>query len=531
MGKWLIYLFMVVVLCSIGYARNVSIEAQLFDTSNNILSGSHTVNITIYNSTNHTVYSNTSVVSLDANGRFFRYVNTTYHFDDSTYVTFTVDADSETSQALIGYVPNAINARYINGSSILDYVPYVGATANVDLGNKNVTTTGDVSARIMSIYNPVPPEDYLYFDNQSNYLMFEKGGQAFELSADLYMLDGEAIWFGGGAGSASSEGSIYSDGTDVFFTGSAGTDLVMGSFDKYTFDEEITMVDGKTITWGAGSAIIEAGATADDMTFKVGGGGTNRALTLMGLNSTAYFHDWNITTTGIVNTPQINDASTDTLGINTAPVANQMLTSSFTNPSDSASSYMRKDTYTLSGGAAEDEELYQYGHYMDINVAGTIEPASEYVSSQNVYGQYVDISSSLNASSVDDTFSLFGYYSLVNHVSGTAQDAYLYGGWFQSSGNLETGGPVSNHYGIVATALSVADNNYGGFFSASGATNNYGIYVAAGNVNLGSGAVTSTGTITTTKNITATVHTGKNKSYGIWSNDTDMIIGFIEGLP
>jgi hypothetical protein len=231
------------------------------------------------------------------------------------YADYYYDSDSTTYMAYFdGSYWNGYYGYMDIDSINIDSNIISSSTGTISFADDNLETTGDVSARTMSIYNPVPPEDYLYFDAQSNYLMFEKGAQAFELSKDLYMPDGEEIRFGGGATGGGHEGYIYSDGTDVFFTGSAGTDLVMGGFDKYTFDEDITMVGGKTITWGSGDSVIEAGTTADDMTFKIGGGGTNRALTLMGLNSTAYFHDWDITTTGMLTATTLNITGNATIG-------------------------------------------------------------------------------------------------------------------------------------------------------------------------------------------------------------------------
>ena len=67
---------------------------------------------------------------------------------------------------------NEINTTdlYVNGTQILplNYVPYIGATTNVNLNNKNLTTTGDISANKLTLTSNIMFDSSLsdlYFKN------------------------------------------------------------------------------------------------------------------------------------------------------------------------------------------------------------------------------------------------------------------------------------------------------------------------------------------------------------------------------
>jgi len=66
---------------------------------------------------------------------------------------------------------NEINTTdlYVNGTQILplNYVPYIGATTNVNLNNKNLTTTGDISANKLTLTSNI------MFDSSSSDLYFK----------------------------------------------------------------------------------------------------------------------------------------------------------------------------------------------------------------------------------------------------------------------------------------------------------------------------------------------------------------------
>jgi hypothetical protein len=98
------------------HAENISVEGQLQYANGTIMSGSHNINITLYNSTNAQIYSNLFTgVALDSNGRFFKNIETTYDFNDIGSIAFKVDSNTQTTPSNIGYVPYAINALNLGG--------------------------------------------------------------------------------------------------------------------------------------------------------------------------------------------------------------------------------------------------------------------------------------------------------------------------------------------------------------------------------------------------------------------------------
>ncbi|TSC54202.1 MAG: hypothetical protein LiPW30_733, partial [Parcubacteria group bacterium LiPW_30] len=58
------------------------------------------------------------------------------------------------------------------------------------------------------------------------------------------------------------------------------------------------------------------------------------------------------------------------------------------------------------------------------------------------------------------------------------------GGYFTATGNLGTTGNTA-HYGLYSATTGTADTNYGIYLSSSGATTNWALYNAAGNMFMG----------------------------------------------
>lgn len=91
-------------------------EAQLINTvTDTVMTGSHTVDVRLYNSTGDNIYTKQFSVVTDSQGRFFEYLDVSYSFSDMTYITFQIDGGVETAQTMIGYVPRAVNADYLGG--------------------------------------------------------------------------------------------------------------------------------------------------------------------------------------------------------------------------------------------------------------------------------------------------------------------------------------------------------------------------------------------------------------------------------
>jgi len=170
---------------------------------------------------------------------------------------------------------------------------------------------------------------------------------------------------------------------------------------------------------------------------------------------------------------QIGDAATEIHGINTAPVANQMLTADFTDAG--ATSFFIDGTYANTG--ADSKTVRGYSIVLDIS--GTHD-SSGIADSRGVFSQINDNTVYNSSIVLGNIYGVFGQtvFAGTNTDNGGLKH---YGGFFKSSGDMGTNG-ASKHYGILGLAADTADVNYGGFFSASGATNNWAVYASAGNV-------------------------------------------------
>ena len=199
-------------------------------------------------------------------------------------------------------------------------------------------------------------------------------------------------------------------------------------------------------------------------------------------HSSGDFENQDIITTGIADLLgecQLGDVATENHGINTVPVAHQMLTASFTETATNTDSYLIKGTMNHSGDVSYGSNARAHGYYLDANISGTDEGD---ISGKQTYGVYIDIDDTSTINGYVD-HSNFGVYADVNWAGTNTLNENLknIGGYFLSSGNMGTTG-YTYHYGIRGSATGTADNNYGLRISASGATNNYGIWVDAGDV-------------------------------------------------
>lgn len=169
----------------------------------------------------------------------------------------------------------------------------------------------------------------------------------------------------------------------------------------------------------------------------------------------------------------LGDATTDYHAINVNPDSDSMLTAEFSNTQANSDHYFFEGKFTDSGDTDSGEEKHSYGYYLDMDVSGYSENDEE---ETEAYGIYIDLD---DTSDVDDDAAhcTTGIYSNV-HFGGTNTDAldlYMYGAEIRAIGNLGyTGG--TKHYGLRAFAYNTADNNYGIYSMASGATTNYAGY-------------------------------------------------------
>jgi hypothetical protein len=70
-------IFICLLSLNVALARNISVEAQLYDkATNTLLTGTYLVNITLIDSSLGVIQVNEYNITTDSNGRFFEYLNT-----------------------------------------------------------------------------------------------------------------------------------------------------------------------------------------------------------------------------------------------------------------------------------------------------------------------------------------------------------------------------------------------------------------------------------------------------------------------
>ena len=181
-----------------------------------------------------------------------------------------------------------------------------------------------------------------------------------------------------------------------------------------------------------------------------------------------------------IGSAQLGDDTTDIHGINTVPVANQMLTSSFASAATSGNIYGHNQTLAQSGVGASFLVLQTVGHFIDLDLSGT---QDNFISQLENFGHYNDID---DTRTYNTGTGIANFYGTRNEIgfSGTMTDwsnYTMYGTQNNIGGNI-AGSTSSTKYGTWNNVTGTAGTNVGGFFSASGATVNHGIFVSAGDV-------------------------------------------------
>ncbi len=176
---------------------------------------------------------------------------------------------------------------------------------------------------------------------------------------------------------------------------------------------------------------------------------------------------------------QLGDANTDNHGINAAPVANQMLTADFAEATANTDSYFVRGTQAHSSDHSSGAKK-TFGYHFTQNISGTATTTT----GKTNYGLLIDQndSSVLNAGAMDYTTYGVRVDSTFSGTTTAASAINQYAAYFQSEGDLGTAVGPTAHFGIRGGTSDTADVNYGGWFAATGATTNYGVWVDAGDV-------------------------------------------------
>ena len=187
------------------------------------------------------------------------------------------------------------------------------------------------------------------------------------------------------------------------------------------------------------------------------------------------------------NTAQFGNASTDYHGINTTPVAKQMLTADFSNTANGTNSFFIDGTMAETIGTIDFNHQAR-GYSMVLSTSGTIDVTDGGDYTYNTYASdflnYPDHAYQTTSGTL--VHNIYGLEATTTSAPLIAEGVNVtlnqYGINTAAQGNLGTFGDGINKYGIKAVAEGTAINSYAGWFSASNANNNYGIWVDAGDV-------------------------------------------------
>jgi len=150
--KWLILLLLCI---PVAFAYNISVESQITTVSGTVSTGSYLINFSVYNSTDSLVFTNTSNITTDSNGRFHQFYDLNYSNNDSLYWTWKIGTDTETNKSQVGYVPYAINAQKLQGKdlsyfagndSLSNYATHDSLNSNISALNTNISSIGNWTA-------------------------------------------------------------------------------------------------------------------------------------------------------------------------------------------------------------------------------------------------------------------------------------------------------------------------------------------------------------------------------------------------
>ncbi|MBD3261938.1 MAG: hypothetical protein GF334_09790 [Candidatus Altiarchaeales archaeon] len=172
---------------------------------------------------------------------------------------------------------------------------------------------------------------------------------------------------------------------------------------------------------------------------------------------------------------QLGNDSSQTHAINTNPVSDRMLTSSFTS-SGTGFIYGHHQTMITSGSG----NAKSYGKYLDLDITGA---PSGFDPDMRGYSSYTDLDDTGTYDLGEGDAIVYGLYNKVD-FSGSivSYPSYKqYGVYNRVQGNIDDSSS-STKYGTYNDVVGTADTSYAGYFSASGADTNYGVFVAKGDL-------------------------------------------------
>ena len=139
----LIPLFLLLIPLTLAIPENLNVNGRLTDSSGTSLSGTYSMNFSIYNASSGgtALWNLTKNVMTDSNGVFSTILtDVNLNFSQNYYLGISAGTDAEMSPRI-----NLTSSGYAYRAKNIS-VGGIEFDADVDAGSKNITTTGNVSA-------------------------------------------------------------------------------------------------------------------------------------------------------------------------------------------------------------------------------------------------------------------------------------------------------------------------------------------------------------------------------------------------
>ncbi len=194
------------------------------------------------------------------------------------------------------------------------------------------------------------------------------------------------------------------------------------------------------------------------------------------LTTTGDLFSRELTTTGET---QLGSLTTDNHGINIAPVAERMITETFSSSlATTGNVYGVHQTLDKSGVIGFGDVVETFGHFLDFNNAG-----ADSTGILRNYGTYIDFDDIVNYGFAHNFTESIGTFNDMNYSGfGNGGQYFIYGTRNELVGNLIGFTEGSDKFGTYNLVTGTGNNSYAGWFSATGATNNWGVWVEDGDV-------------------------------------------------
>lgn len=333
-------------------------------------------------------------------------------------------------------LPDTDDAYDIGSASLEWRDLYIDGTAYIDTLNLGFTNNaipysfGGVLTTDVSRFNYNPGTDTLYSWILSTTALYVSG-----------WTPGWCLYAGAGGQMVGENVYTYNATTDTL---SVPNITITGSLDTAIADTQVVYSNSGVLAGDAG------------MTYNAG----TDSLTLLG----------NLTVGGSAT---LGNAATDIHGMNAPAQDGQMMTETWESAKTSGSEYGVVQSVSYSGNVVAFGTVNRYGTYLDQNLSG----AGQFGATLNEYGYFIDSTDTGTWNTGGGVATHTGLYVDANGVVTTGSGYYRRAIYGIARGAMAN---AQSKTGVTGIAEDAAVLNIGGYFSATGATTNYAIYIDEG---------------------------------------------------